>query len=118
MLNSDALGQLATQLVGKLKSDPRSSSEISRLSGVSQPTVSRFRCGKIARKRHSSSFNKLCNYYELALPIVHSTNKRNNPTISDAIMAVWDGTEAHAQAIARVIRSLKGYRFTNRETPK
>lgn len=111
-MNSASFEQLVADLLTKLKSDLRSSSEISRLSGISQPTVSRFRSGKASRKRSSGPFIKLCNFYGILKQIELKENSRNNQVLLDAITAVWDGTEAHAQALARVIHSLKGLRIT------
>ncbi|WP_233872182.1 XRE family transcriptional regulator [Paraburkholderia adhaesiva] len=94
-------------LMSRLTSDTRSSSEIARLSGVSQPTVSRLRLSNGRRLRRSASFNKLCSFYG-----VESTpNVRRDAAYSEllrnAIVEAWDGSEEHGRALLVVINGLK-----------
>ena len=106
------MDQLAVDLLARLKADTRNSSELARITGVSQPTISRFRTGSPSRKRNSDAFNKLCDFYKIPVSIESEADPSNNQVLLDAVRAVWDGTEAHAQALARVIRSLKGLGIT------
>jgi hypothetical protein len=73
--------------------------------GISQSAVSR-----ILRKcpaRDGSAFSKLCNYalFEKS----HKRVKRPDPSSSKELMAalseVWNGTDAHADALAAIIRA-------------
>lgn len=107
-MNKIELEKLATKLYKKVKEDPRSATLIARKSGTSQPTVSRIKNGEPGRIRASSSFSKLCEFYQIAIDIEPQANVVNNRAIVDAVLAVWDGTSEHADALASVILSLKG----------
>jgi transcriptional regulator with XRE-family HTH domain len=94
-------------LLRRLTADNRSSSEIARLSGVSQPTVSRLRLSKGQRMRRSSSFNKLCSFYGIE---VHRSGKRvagYSELLRNAIVDAWDGSDEHGRALLLVIEGLK-----------
>jgi hypothetical protein len=94
-------------LLRRLTADIRSSSEIARLSGVSQPTVSRLRLSKGQRMRRSSSFNKLCSFYGIE---VHRSGKRvagYSELLRNAIVDAWDGSDEHGRALLLVIEGLK-----------
>jgi hypothetical protein len=95
-------------LLSRLLADTRSSSEIARLSGVSQPTVSRLRLSKARRLRRSVPFNKLCSFYGVD---VHPTRRRGaayNDLLREAIVGAWDGSDEHGRALLVVIEGLKG----------
>lgn len=96
------------ELLKRLAADTRSSSEIARLSGVSQPTVSRLRLSNGRRLRRSASFNKLCSFYE-----VNASARRDatyNELLRNAIVEAWDGSEEHGRALLVVIQGLKEIR--------
>lgn len=95
-------------LLRRLLADPRSSSEIARLSGVSQPTVSRLRLSKGRRVRRSTSFNKLCSFYGLELRLSGRRSAGYNELLRSAIIDAWDGSEEHGRALLVVIKGLKG----------
>ena len=108
---------LEQQLLSRLKADSRSSSEIARLACVSQPTVSRMRQLKGKRQRISRSFNKLCNFYGLA-SVGHPTkpsvmspkaDREYYDLLRDAIIEMWDGTEASGKALLALIKCLKAF---------
>lgn len=100
------------QMIVSLRSDPRSDSEIARKSGVSQPTVWRLRKSAQPRLRFSEQFNKLCCFYGLTELEPELANSSMESELKDAIMAVWDGSDVHARALIKVIRSLKGFAAT------
>ena len=104
---------VAQQLLSRLRSDSRSSSEISRLANVSQPTVSRMRHYEGKRQRASKSFNKLCNFYGIPLADFDKASHGYNGLLQEAIIDAWDGTEAGGQALLLVIKGLRGL---NRKT--
>ncbi|MBN3755637.1 helix-turn-helix transcriptional regulator [Paraburkholderia sp. Tr-20389] len=94
-------------LLRRLMADTRSSSEIARLSGVSQPTVSRLRLSKGRRVRRSASFNKLCSFYGMEARHVGRAGGYNE-LLRNAIVDAWDGSEEHGRALLVVIKGLKG----------
>ncbi|MCO1357674.1 helix-turn-helix transcriptional regulator [Burkholderia multivorans] len=91
-------------LLRHLLADTRSSSEIARLSGVSQPTVSRLRLSKGQRLRRSAPFNKLCSFYGLDTA---PARRRYNDLLRAAIVDAWDGSDEHGRALLVVIQGLK-----------
>ena len=91
-------------LLRRLMADTRSSSEIARLSGVSQPTVSRLRLSNGQRLRRSAPFNKLCSFYGVD---TGPTRRRYNDLLRDAIVDAWDGSDEHGRALLVVIQGLK-----------
>lgn len=97
-------------LLKSIRTDVRSSSEIARLAGVSQPTVSRIRNAKGNRVRQSSSFNKLCIFYGIQLSVGSLSTDSYNEILRDAIIDAWDGTQPHGRALLAVIHGLKDLR--------
>lgn len=96
------------QLLSCLRADNRSSSEIARLAAVSQPTVSRMRHFDGKRQRISKSFNKLCIFYDVPLTMPDKASHGYSELLRDAIIDVWDGTEAGGRALLVIIKGLKG----------
>ncbi|WP_232077989.1 AsnC family protein [Burkholderia sp. THE68] len=96
-------------LLGCLAADSRSSSEIARLAGVSQPTVSRLRLSDGIRVRRSAPFSKLCEFYGIEYAPSRLRSAYND-LLRAAILESWDGTEEHGEALLVVIRGLKALR--------
>lgn len=94
------------QLLARMKVDNRTDSDIARISGVSQPTVSRLRNAAKGRSRMSKSFNKLCSFYGVPVDAVGYEGGYNEQ-LRNAIVDAWDGTEAHGRALLLVIKGLK-----------
>lgn len=109
-MKNESVDASVRRVLSCLKDDDRSDSEIARISGVSQPTVSRLRRSVGRRHRISEAFNKLCVMYGVPMPSMRKTGRGYNELISDAILDAWDGTDAHAHALLVVIRGLKGLR--------
>lgn len=98
------------ELLRQLADDSRSASEIARLAGVSQPTVSRLRASSGQRVRRSASFNKLCNFYGVRAPAAARPATAYNELLRNAIVEAWDGSEEHGRALLVVINGLKELR--------
>lgn len=111
-MNSIQIRAYYAQIIASLRLDPRSDAEIARKSGVSQPTVWRLRNGAQPRLRFSEQFNKLCIFYGLTELKPGRRDSSLESDLKDAIMAIWDGSDAHARALIKVIRSLKGLAAT------
>ncbi len=107
-MTNDQTQLVVQQLLSCLRADSRSSSEIARLASVSQPTVSRMRRFDGKRQRISQSFNKLCNFYAVLSVTDCKASHRYDDLLRDAIIDVWDGTEAGGKALLAVIKCLKG----------
>jgi DNA-binding XRE family transcriptional regulator len=102
-----------------------SQAELAKKAGVSQPTISR--CIRNRRERFSSQCRKLVAYIR-----AHKrTSSRPNYTpgvnrVTNAFARIWDGSDAHARAIANVIDAMvdlrpadtrRGKRGEQRSTP-
>jgi len=72
--------------------------------GVSQSQVSRVLSGR------TSAFSRLakdvCNYVIGSVDHVEKSSIAANDDLMNALVEIWDGTPAHARALAVVIRSL------------
>jgi transcriptional regulator with XRE-family HTH domain len=95
-------------LLRRLRDDTRSSSEIARLTGVSQPTVSRLRLSDGHRMRRSAPFNKLCSFYGVDVRPAGRHSGSYNDRLREAIVEAWDGSDEHGRALLVVIEGLKG----------
>lgn len=107
-MNRNYVNKSYARLATALRQDSRSDVEIARLSGVSQPTVWRLRNQSTARIRASGQFIKLCAFYQLNELQEPPCEASLEGELMGAIMNIWDGSEAHARALIKVIRSLKG----------
>lgn len=76
-----------------------------KATGVHQSQVSRILSGQI--KRPSKNVLKVCKY-AAHLHISDLPSPLIDTRILSAINQVWDGSSEHAEAIAKVIRSLRG----------
>jgi hypothetical protein len=107
-MKNDQTQLVVQQLLSCLKADDRSTIEIARLASVSQPTVSRMRRFDGKRHRTSKSFNKLCNFYDVPSVTDGKASHGYGDLLQDAIIDVWDGTEAGGKSLLAVIKCLKG----------
>lgn len=82
---------------------------------VSQSTVSRALQG--ACQRHGNARHKLCIYAGLREPIPRYTGKSGIKRVVEAFTGIWDGSDAHASAVARVIEALAGLKASPRVAP-
>lgn len=78
--------------------------EIAVAVGASQPQVSRILAAK--GLRYSRLFEEVCLYVERLGGGVTNDAVRSNEDLVDALQFTWDGSAAHARALATVIKSL------------
>lgn len=78
--------------------------QIASALGASQPQVSRILQGK--GLRHSRLHEEVCLYIERLAGGVTPEAVRENDDLIDALAETWNGSAAHAKALATVIRSL------------
>lgn len=78
--------------------------QIATALGASQPQVSRILQGKALR--HSRLQEEVCLYIERLAGGVTCEAVRANDEMISALADTWDGSAAHAKALAVVIRSL------------
>jgi len=117
-MNNPIIQNAYEELLFVLRKDKRSDGQISRESGVSQPTVWRLRNKPTARQRASSQFNKLCRFYGLSELPKMGPSVSLETELKGAIMSLWDGSDEHARALIKVLRSLKALDVHNHSTPE
>lgn len=81
-----------------------SQAQVAKFVGASQPQVSRLLAGNLTRP--SRLFEEICLYAERLDGGVTIEAVRANEELMAALAETWDGTSAHAQALAVVVRSL------------
>lgn len=72
--------------------------ELARRANVSQPTVSR--AMKKAPERKSKSYARLCSYIRQQVDEIPVPGPAR-----DALAEIWDGSPAHAEALATLLRA-------------
>ncbi|MBZ5561682.1 MAG: helix-turn-helix domain-containing protein [Acidobacteriia bacterium] len=81
---------------------------LARRAGVSQSTVSRaLRGGAV---RHSRARHRLMSFARVAGPTLDTSTKGGISRVVEAFNEIWDGSTAHADAVARVIEAMVGLR--------
>ncbi len=94
---------IAYELTRKFKEYAVCQAEASKLTHVSQSQISRILAGQF--KRRSKNVNKLCKFANIKFDR-HKTDPVQNRILMDALTEVWDGTDHHAKAIAKVLKAL------------
>jgi transcriptional regulator with XRE-family HTH domain len=99
--------QIAARIQHQRESDNKSQEQLAKIAEADQSTVSRILQGKICRM--TMPLVKLCKYANIDLAN-ESPNPAYNKLLMDALKQVWDGTEADAKVIARILLDLQGLR--------
>ncbi len=81
-------------------------SQIAEALGASQGQVSRILSGKV--RRASRLFEEVCLFVERMGQGVTAEAVKGNDELINALRETWNGSSAHAKALAAVIRSTKG----------
>lgn len=76
---------------------------VAEASGLHQSQVCRILSGKF--KRCSKNVLKLCKFAKINISQARA-NPQENPKLMEALSFAWDGTEDHAEAIARVLMAI------------
>ena len=85
-----------------------SQAALAKQAHVSQATVSR----ALQRfpKKHSEAICRLCNYAGIELSNDKLSTGLGIKSVLTAFENIWDGSDAHAEAIARIIAASRGLR--------
>jgi predicted XRE-type DNA-binding protein len=78
--------------------------QIASATGIDQSQISRILAGQV--RRASKHVIELCKFAN-CLEQYQEADPTRSPMLMDALRVVWDGSDAHAEAIAGVILSLK-----------
>lgn len=76
---------------------------IAQACGLDQGQVSRILNGHF--KEYKGHVENLCKYAEISI-VPHTVDPSQNPALMQALRKVWDGSDKHAQAIAKVVLAL------------
>lgn len=101
----DSPSHIAAELTRKFKENSVCQIDASKDSKVSQSQISRILSGQF--RRRSKNVNLLCKYANIKFE-KHKIDPMRNRVLMDALGETWDGTDHHAKAIAKVIKSLAG----------
>lgn len=82
--------------------------QIAEAVGASQSQISRILSGQ--RLRPSRLAEEICLFVERVEGGVTADAVRRNDELIEAVRTAWDGSAAHARALAMVIRSLAAFR--------
>ena len=98
--------QLSQKLGDFISTSGLSQEELATKAGVSQSTVSR--ALRRFPKKHSQAVVKLCSYAGIELKNDVSSTATGTKQVLKAFGEIWDGSDAHAAAIARIIEASRG----------
>lgn len=96
--------RIASKLASHFASTGMTQKQIAIAVGASQSQVSRILSGHIIRR--TRLLETLCIYASSKLHFGKRPDVRRNTELMSALAEVWDGSDEHARALARVIRSL------------
>lgn len=94
--------RLVEELRSFMEANSYSQSDLSRLTGVPQPTISRALRNPI---RITRTHRALCKFARIAVEAPSPTPRRGQEALIQAVLDVWDGTQEHADSIARLLQA-------------
>ena len=105
----DNMQQISRRLQAFMIEKGLTQNELAEAANVSQSTVSRIM--RRTSQRHGRALVHLCNYAGISLEDADTSTERRQRMIINTFMKVWDGTDSHAETIARVIEALQDVRL-------
>jgi transcriptional regulator with XRE-family HTH domain len=88
--------------------------EFAKASKVNQSTVSRIL--RENPRRHGKALKAICNYAGIELENAGTSTTEPKKLIMDTFMKIWDGTDLHAETVARIIVALQNVRLESTRT--
>jgi len=85
-----------------------SQQQLAMRSGVSQATVSR--ALRAIPERRGRARHRLFTYARINDSVVDPSQRKGAKRVEQAFRRIWDGSEAHAEAVAKIIHALEGLR--------
>jgi transcriptional regulator with XRE-family HTH domain len=104
--------QDSARLEAFMKDRRLSQQKLAELAVVSQSTVSRARHGSL--QRHGRAREKLFTFLENELSRTPTAGSGRDQVLN-AFDRIWDGSEVHAAAVAKVIEALDGLRSIEKQ---
>ena len=96
------VADLVRDLLAFCESENLTVSEFARKAEVPQPTVHRI-LNRPRSNRITRHLQTLCNYADIPIFVADKPDPSQNGVIMSALREVWDGTEASARAIAKML---------------
>lgn len=81
------------------------SNSLARAVNIPQPTVYRALVPDVGRV--NKTHMKLCGYADIDPHVERKVSPEGNQVLMSVLREVWDGTERHARALARLLRSAR-----------
>jgi transcriptional regulator with XRE-family HTH domain len=104
------VSKLLALLSDKLSTKAITQQEIQQATGVHQSQISRIVAGK--SKRVSPNVKKLCKYAEALRTSRQGKGSADAEVLQASILAIWDGSSAHARALQEVIHAIGAVQST------
>jgi transcriptional regulator with XRE-family HTH domain len=89
-------------------------SELAKVAKVNQSTVSRILSGN--PQRSGKALKALCNYAGIEVEKAASSTTDPKKLIMDTFIRIWDGSNLHAETVARIIDALRNVRLQSTRT--
>lgn len=90
--------------------------EISAETGVSQSQISRILAGQF--RRASKNVEELCRYASRRRERPSSDEARDRAALTAALLALWDGTPSHAQALIDMLSAISAAQQRSRKVQR
>jgi transcriptional regulator with XRE-family HTH domain len=106
--------QLSQKLRAFMEAHSLTQSEFATAANVNQSTLSR-----ILRRnpqRSGRALKALCNYAGIETENAQTSTTEPKRLIMDTFMKIWDGTDLHAETVARIIDALQNVRLQSTRT--
>lgn len=108
-LISNHMQHLSRRLQAFIREKGLTQAELAEAAHISQSAVSRIM--HRTSRRHGRAFILLCKYAEINPDDADISAETPQKLIMNTFMKVWDGTDIHAETIARVIEALQDVRL-------
>jgi hypothetical protein len=100
---------IAAELYQHLKECSMSDMELSVAAAVNYFAIRRLRESGV--KNQTKNATKLCSFFKISLVDEAEVQNGQLEALIDEIGSVWDGSEAHAKLLTRLLRATKGLKI-------
>lgn len=100
---------IAAELYQHLQECSMSDVELSAAAGINYFAIRRLRDNGV--KNQTKNAIKLCSFFKISLDAEAEVQNGQLEALIDEIGSVWDGSEAHAKLLTRLLRATKGLKI-------